>query len=129
MKRTAIIRRTPLRRSPLRCTRTRIKQRSPGKATDDRKYRQAKKAYQCEHPNCEFGGCEKNLLFGDLVDLHHKAGRSGPLLYTAKYFMSLCRRHHDWVKENMSAARARGLIIDVSSDEVRRLRLEELDAR
>jgi hypothetical protein len=70
-------------------------------------------------------GCTRSLRRGDLIDLHHKAGRNGPLLYCKKYFSSQCRQHHDYIEEHLSWARAQGWIIDVSTEEVRALRAAE----
>jgi len=119
------VKRTPLRRTPLKRAGKPIKSRSPKKADDDARYRVAKAEYQREHPRCEMPRCSRSILRGDVIDLHHKAGRNGPLLYCKKYFSSLCRNHHNYIKEHMSWARANGWIIDVSTEEVRALRAAE----
>lgn len=123
-------RRTTLSRgtSPLR--RTRIASRSPAKAADDAKYRIAKAEHFAEHPNCQWpGGCSRSMRKGHAMDLHHRGGRRGPLLYCKKYFATACRRHHDMAKDDPIGSRANGWIVDVSSEEVRQLKLEELHAR
>ena len=115
----------PLRRTPLKRGVCRIKSRSTKKVADAARYTKAKAEYQREHPRCEMPGCTRSLLKSDLIDLHHKAGRNGPLLYCKRYFASLCRKHHDMVHANPQEAREHGWIIDVSTDEVRALRAAE----
>ncbi len=110
MKRCAILRRTPLKRCGFKRKpaqpgadwrartevalpkRTRLRARSPKRAADDRKYEKEKAAHflmnpQCQHPD----GCTRSLINGDQMDLHHRAGRNGPLLYgeSAGYLSSL----------------------------------------
>jgi hypothetical protein len=107
--------------------RTRIRARSPKKRADDAKYARAKEAHFAEFPRCQHpDGCTRSLLRGDPMDLHHRAGRNGPLLYCKRYFATACRHHHDLAKTQISASRANGWIVDVSSEEVRRLRTEEI---
>jgi len=60
------------------------------------------------------------------MDLHHAAGRNGPLLYAKQFFRTLCRQHHDFVENNLSWSRTHGWIIDLTVEEVRKLRLDEL---
>lgn len=133
MKRTRIQRRTPLRSFSAKAKpgaalkrRARPRCRSVKRAEDEQKYSVAKAEYQRAHPRCQMPGCTRSLLKGDIVDLHHKAGRNGPLLYCQTYFSSLCREHHDYVGEHKTWARANGWIIDVSSEEIRQLRLAEI---
>jgi hypothetical protein len=127
MKRTALLRRTPLSRGKVSLRRTRLASRSPSKAADDAKYRAAKAEHFAEHPRCQHpDGCNRSLLKGDLMDLHHRAGRRGPLLYCKKYFATACRPHHDEAKNDPKKSRASGWVVDVSSEEVRQLKLAEL---
>lgn len=133
MKRTPLRRRTPLCRgvAPARSGNGlrragRISSRSKRREEDDEKYRAAKAEHFREHPGCQMPGCRRSLLRGHLIDLHHKAGRNGPLLYHRPYFSSLCREHHDYVEEHLSWARANGWIVDLSSDEVWQIRQAEI---
>lgn len=90
------------------------------------KYFKAKTEYQALYPHCASLGCGRSLLKGDLIDLHHRGGKNGPLYWCKKYFMSLCREHHNWVKDHQDQARANGWLVDVSSDEVHELKRQEL---
>lgn len=123
MKRSPIKRRAALRRPKVA---TRIKPRSDRRKVEETKYTAAKAEFQRQHPACQMPGCKRSLLKGDLIDLHHKAGRNGPLLYCKRYFASLCRHHHEHVENNLSWSRANGWIVDVPTSEVRALREAEL---
>jgi hypothetical protein len=106
--------------------RTRIKPRCDRRQADEKKYEAAKAAHFREHPGCQMPGCSRSLLKGDVIDLHHKAGRSGPLLYHRPYFASLCRRHHDHVHAWLKESRANGWIIDLTRDQVFQIRQAEI---
>lgn len=67
------------------------KNRSQGLA----KYRKARDKYMTNHPKCEVFGCNKLAN-----DLHHKRGRIGSLLWDPKFFMAVCRSHHNEIEEN-----------------------------
>jgi hypothetical protein len=100
------------------------------KTKDDRQYAVAKVAHFHEQPMCQHpSGCLKSMLRGDVMDLHHAAGRNGPLLYCKKYFRTACRRHHDLAKTAISESRANGWIIDVPTEEVRALRTAEFQSK
>lgn len=106
--------------------RARIPSRSPQRVLDEAKYRAAKAAHFREHPGCQMPGCSRSLRKGHLIDLHHKAGRNGPLLYHRPYFASLCRTHHDYVETHLRWARANAWIIDLTSAQVHEIRQAEI---
>src|SRR4051812_40999772 len=103
MKRTKLLRRTPLKpsqkplkRSPL--SRVSAKGKARGMA-----YSVARRAYLFAHPVCEAGRCHATA-----TELHHRRGRNGTLLTDARFFMSLCPAHHAWIHRNPAKARAKG---------------------
>lgn len=62
-------------------------------------------------------------------DLHHSRGRCGTLYIDARFFVALCRTCHNWIPDNMDAARKLGLLCAKGDwgkapddDETRRLR-------
>ncbi|MDX2187740.1 MAG: hypothetical protein SFV32_12465 [Opitutaceae bacterium] len=124
MKRTPLKRYTRLKSSVGLASTSRLKPRSPKKAADDARYRRSKAEHLATHPQCMWAGCTKSKANGDLVDVHHKAGRNGPLLYCKRYFATLCRQHHNHVEEHLSWSRANGWIIDLTTEQVRQIRLE-----
>lgn len=105
-----------------------IRPRSKKRQADERKYAKAKAEHFAENPRCQYPGvrCPREVGSGHVMDLHHKAGRNGPLLYCKKYFATACRMHHDVAKSCPRASLAMGWIVKVSSDEVRALREAEL---
>jgi len=116
------------RKSAGPAARKRIKTVSKPRSVGLRKYEKAKAEHFAEHPFCQWPGpfpCPCNART-QKMDLHHRAGRNGPLLYCKKYFATACRRHHDLAKTDIKGSRAIGWIIDVSSEGVRRLKQEEL---
>lgn len=128
-----MIRRTPLRRTgriraktTWRPKRQRIRNRSVSRRKQEDLYRVARDAWFLKNPACMFPGCKRSLRKGDAIDLHHKAGRRGPLLYRAEYFCTLCREHHDYVEQHLGWARENGFRVDVSSEEVQRMKQEEI---
>ena len=62
--------------------------------------RQWKKGKTCAFPEC----CNNK------VDVHHTRGRAGDLLLDARYWLPLCRAHHDWVGRWPDEARRMGLL-------------------
>jgi hypothetical protein len=116
----------PKPRKPLRSARQRIKPVGKSRAAGLRKYECNKVEHFLENPRCQYPGCFRSITRGDEMDLHHAAGRNGPLLWCRKYFRTACRPHHDLAKTHIKHSRAIGWVIDVSSEEVRRLKLEEL---
>lgn len=122
-----IARHTPLKRSTKLLKRSRVKWRSKKTEAADQKYTQAKKEHFLAHPTCQHpAGCTKSILKGDLMDLHHKAGRTGPLRYCKRYFATACRAHHNLAKDDPIGSRANGWLLDVSSEEVWKMRQREI---
>ena len=69
-----------------------------------KEYRIVRDEYLKQNPNCEFPECPNRSQ-----DLHHGAGRVGDLLTNTKYFVALCRLHHQWVEEHSKEAKELGL--------------------
>lgn len=110
-------RKTPLRsKTPLRAKTgfkkkfgflkpTRIKQTSDRRKKEYALYLFEKAKYLKDRPMCECCGKLPS------VDIHHKAGREGKLLYAVKYFMAVSRKCHDWIESHRSQAEEKGWII------------------
>lgn len=110
--------------------RKRIKQVSAARAEGLKKYAKAKAEHFAEFPHCQYPwGCQCTLQRGDKMDLHHRAGRNGPLLWTRKYFATACRRHHELAKSEPGRSRRIGWVMDVTTEEVRQIRQDELLAK
>lgn len=108
--------------------RTRIKQISPKKKKSNELYRKAKEEYRKEvrsiqgrPPNlgllCE--RCQKNIE----DDIHHKAGRSGFMLWHKPMFCLLCRTCHNEIHyRNTKQAEADGWIIRLTRGQIEEIR-------
>ena len=86
MKRTSLLRRTPLR--PM----------SKKRQKESRIYSEKRKALLEAKPICEICCSRKS------TDCHHKRGRSGSLYLDETHFMALCRPCHDFLGRNPSLA-------------------------
>lgn len=94
---------------------TPLKTFSQKKAQQLAEYNKAKRAYFKVHTFCEFtdvshDGYSTKPCRRVAVDIHHKMGR-GPYTADPRYFMAVCRKHHDWIESNKKAARKRGYIL------------------
>jgi hypothetical protein len=116
MKRTPIIRRTPLKRSqkpipkrsksPVRLARLALYEQAKAEAKATLMHIQRVAAWTGgPDPLCEWPGC---ISIG--TDCHHTHGRTGTNLYDKTKLRFLCRRHHQEVHHDPKAARALGLI-------------------
>ena len=73
----------------------RISIKSVKRKVEEKLYLKKKKEYLTAHIRCEVKDCNQVS-----VDLHHKKGRVGKLLYNEKYFMAVCRDHHTEIELN-----------------------------
>jgi hypothetical protein len=63
------------------------------------------------YPHCQI--CAKRRSY----DIHHTAGREGPMLLNHRYWMAVCRPCHTRVHENPAWAREKGYLGIVLRDE------------
>lgn len=61
-------------------------------------YMAVRTLYLVQFPNCAI--CEANGIEKKAEDLHHRKGKQGDLLFDPRFFIGLCRVHHEWVHEN-----------------------------
>lgn len=73
-------------------------------------YRKMVKAWALlkENRTCRYPGCNKGN-----PDVHHSRGRAGALLLETRFWIPLCRRHHEWIGAHPRAAREVGLLAEV----------------
>lgn len=91
---------------------------SPSRAKRLREYAPLRKMFLGENPWCKV--CENLRIEGFIVpgmiqpsvDVHHIRGRVGRLLTAVQFFLPVCRRHHDMIRDNPSWAKAKGYIKD-----------------
>ena len=58
---------------------------------------------------CAFPGCTKPADESP----HHTRGHLGLLLCDVRYWIAICRKHHNWIHSNIEAARALNLICEL----------------
>ena len=68
-------------------------------------YFEIRKDYLRDHPNCGVQDCRELAR-----DIHHTRGKHGKFLFDVRFFLGVCRRHHDWIHQNVAEARKKGLI-------------------
>jgi len=72
----------------------------------DKSYIEAKRAFLA---GTKCARCQRDSW----LDVHHTAGRNGPLKMDQSKWIALCRECHDWLDRNRAEARARGWIAPI----------------
>lgn len=96
-------RRRPIRRMSKRLARDRRKDCAIVRDWIKGKPCDAAGLYTATGPVCSFGPHKA-------TDRHHTRGRLGPLLHDQRYWLPLCRRAHDFVRDHPAEAKRLGLI-------------------
>lgn len=84
----------------------RIARISKRRAAQTRTYTVVRKEYLAAHPICQHGGCMKRS-----TEIHHRKGCIGELLTNERFFMAVCRPHHNHIHRYSQEARAQGYIL------------------
>jgi hypothetical protein len=82
----------------LNYSKKKINKISEKRSLENKEYLKIRKQYLINNPNCEI--CNSNN-----VEIHHKKGRIGKLLFDDRYFMTVCREHHNYIHTNPKEAR------------------------
>jgi|SRR6478609_247764 len=82
---------------------TKIKPRSDKRAKEYAEYRPIRNEFMLENPICQFKGCGR-----ESTDNHHQKGKIGRLLIDKRWFLAVCREHHDFLEANPNWAKANG---------------------
>lgn len=114
-----------LRKQLLR--KTKLKQRSEKRAKQEKKYSKLRKEFLKTHPHCKV--ClDLGMTAGDRVtslpgmvsvcpipvkatEVHHMARREGKLLLDTRFFLPVCRPHHQWIEAHGDWARQQGYLL------------------
>lgn len=80
-----------------------MRPRSKKRAAQERIYAKIRKVYLFCHPNCEVVGCGC-----ESSEIHHRKGRIGDLLTDEKFFMAVCRSHHNYIENHPIEAKDQG---------------------
>ena len=127
MKRTRLARRTPLKRKGFGLKRKHKLQFTRGlrptalrKVSDTRRkqlaqYAKLRRELLSTFDFCQFGRLESDkispLCWRSPVDVHHRKGRHGELLFDPRWVICLCHWHHDWVHAHANEARRLGYLL------------------
>ena len=86
---------------------TRIRPFSKIRSAQIREYSKRVQAWKerPENRQCRVAGCTRRA-----DDNHHSRGRIGTLLLDQRFWVPVCRQHHDWIGAHPAEARALGLI-------------------
>lgn len=85
---------------------TKIKNRTPKRAKQERKYSNEAPDFIASHPVCPVTG-------GRATQLHHSARRTGKWLNLKRYWIAMSAEGHEWVEKNASQAEKIGLIVRI----------------
>ena len=97
--------------------RSRMRQVSPKRRARDRTYPAARQAVW----ERAAGWCEAAIdpvCTGDMVDVHHKAGRLGPDPHALENLLGLCRACHDWIGAHPAESYRRGFMVRRNQENV-----------
>lgn len=90
--------------------RKRIKPISPRQAERNKEYALMKKSWRATvvsfDPRCAYSGCRNPVERTP----HHIRGRIGSLLCDTRYWVAVCREHHQWIHAHPNQARELGLL-------------------
>jgi hypothetical protein len=92
------------RRHPI-ARRTRLRRVSVRRSAELREYHRRLPGWKREHPHCCVADCGRKTH-----DCHHQRGRILGLLLDERYWLPVCRAHHDLAKDKPTDARALGLL-------------------
>lgn len=118
LRKTPIIRKTPIKRSQKPLKRTAIKKStkpinkvSKPQAVKNRKFAAAKKIFLAKNEECVMKVVPECTFFA--TEVHHGAGKaSEELLLDTRYFVPGCSACHRWVEVNPIKAKELGLSFD-----------------
>lgn len=80
-----------------------IQKSSASRKVDLREYTKLRRTFLAKNTQC---ACHKILNCGvKAIDVHHIRGRSGALLNLTDFWLPVCRNAHDWIHDNIPAAR------------------------
>lgn len=88
-----------------------IKKRTTKRQRQENEYStKSKPEYIKEHPYCEV--CLDEGITREVYEIHHKKGKEEGLLNDKRYFLSVCRPHHEWIGDNPNIAKEKGYSIN-----------------
>lgn len=98
MKRTALIRKTPLRKM------------GANKSRETAKYWPLRRKFIEDNPFCEVPTRVHDCTFR-ATTIHHMKGQHWKIMNDTRYWCAACINGHIWIEANKKEARKRGLIL------------------
>jgi len=83
----------------------RIRSVSVRRAAQLREYAKLKAKWIKDNPTCMCYGCT-----APTEDVHHMRGRIGGLLNDQRWWLPVCRAHHEWIHRHPDTARKLGYL-------------------
>ena len=80
-----------------------IRPRSVKRLKQERQYAKIRKAFLFCHVKCRVAGCDSPA-----VEIHHMKGRTGDLLTDERFFLPVCRAHHNYIESHPAEAKEHG---------------------
>lgn len=96
----------------------RLRQKSSNQRRREARYMVVRNLYLRNHPHCEV--CVKMATLLDCSsytilpsrEVHHRKGKIGELFFDVKFFLAVCRGHHDAIGREPAWAKRHGFIVD-----------------
>ena len=89
-----------------------VRRVSKRRASEKTKYRALREEFLLNHPWCEYHLKMNPQRFVPATEVHHTRGRAGSLYLDTRFWIALSAVGHDWVHNNMEAARQLGLLCE-----------------
>lgn len=80
-----------------------IRKLSTKRAQQNREYIKVRYLFLIENPICQIEGCGC-----EATEVHHKKGRIGKLLTDVRYFLAVCRSHHNYIELHPEESKEKG---------------------
>lgn len=83
-----------------------IKKKTDKRKKEEEIYQIHRKEHLLDNPYCKV--CLDLGIKKEASEIHHIRGRSGIWIYIKKFFLSVCREHHEWIEANGKEAKRLG---------------------
>lgn len=106
---------------PKKLAKTPIKKQSESLSQAKKRYKKAREEFLSTHPCCEvkIPGCliPNDGYNNEGIQVHHKKGRIGDLLWDKRYFLAVCANCHRFIEDHPFVAISNGWSLSRFSEE------------
>mgnify|MGYP003433518007 CR=1 FL=1 len=92
---------------------SKLRHRSKKRAQQERHYTIQRGLFLENNPICQVKGCRSQS-----TEIHHKKGRIGDLLTDVRFFLAVCRSHHNYIEHNPAEAKEHGYSLSRLTNEL-----------